>query len=352
MITLCINRTVPLPCGIHDIKGVAINGCDFFFLENCKCNIIKWNIATQAIEVIPLMQKYRCLCFDDKECCYWAIPEREPNRIYRLNLCFRELAYTTINGDFQQCPSGLCCDGCKEGLWISYPSQLAFWDKFSKKMTWYKNDDSQRMNLGIIVQSGCRMACYYEGNRHFIEAVLPCQQDSIELCISKHYQLVGMAPYHNKQKCNACHFCVVLSKCNSHELVLTEYCIDLNGQPNKCCCGSPCPPSPCPPLPPLPPCGGSYEIMHSIALEEAGISHILNAEGEKIQKAVAISNSIDELLCVNKSVKHTLTQVTLLEGMLYSKLETLLACNDFCHSPKPPSPLPCICDKCKKLPTI
>lgn len=77
---------------------------------------------------------------------------------------------------------------------------------------------------------------------------------------------------------------------------------------------------------------GAYEIIHSIALEEAGIAHILNAEGEKIQKAVALSKNIEELICVNQSVKRTLTQISILEGHLYAKLEAVL-----CGS----------CDKCK-----
>lgn len=80
--------------------------------------------------------------------------------------------------------------------------------------------------------------------------------------------------------------------------------------------------------------------MHSIALEEAGISHILNAEGEKIQKAVASSSNIEQLICVNESVKRTLTQMTLLEGMLYSKLEALVSYHDCCHPSKPELPCP------------
>lgn len=75
--------------------------------------------------------------------------------------------------------------------------------------------------------------------------------------------------------------------------------------------------------------------MHSVALEEAGIAHILNAEGEKLQKAVATSHNIQELLCINESVRKTITQITLLEGQLYSKLEVLTPCLD---------PSPCDCE--------
>lgn len=81
--------------------------------------------------------------------------------------------------------------------------------------------------------------------------------------------------------------------------------------------------------------------MHSVALEEAGIAHILNAEGEKLQKAVATCTSIQELLCVNESVRRTVTQIVLLEGQLYSKLESISGCLN-CETPGPCGPCgPC-----------
>ncbi|MEG1527869.1 MAG: carboxypeptidase-like regulatory domain-containing protein [Clostridia bacterium] len=69
-------------------------------------------------------------------------------------------------------------------------------------------------------------------------------------------------------------------------------------------------------------------IIESIALEETALSHILNAEGEKIQKALEKATSIDELLRVNGSVQCTITDITHLECILYDKLK--LAINADC----------------------
>ncbi|MEG1275192.1 MAG: hypothetical protein RSD27_05825, partial [Ruthenibacterium sp.] len=44
------------------------------------------------------------------------------------------------------------------------------------------------------------------------------------------------------------------------------------------------------------------DIIESVALEQTGLSHILNAEGEKIQAVVA-AGTVDEMLQVNKSVQ-------------------------------------------------
>lgn len=65
------------------------------------------------------------------------------------------------------------------------------------------------------------------------------------------------------------------------------------------------------------------EIMASIAIQEAGLAHILNAEGEKIQKSVQIARNVCELLEVNRSVINTIDSVTRLELTLLSKLNAL-----------------------------
>ncbi|MEG0035736.1 MAG: hypothetical protein RSE64_08035 [Oscillospiraceae bacterium] len=63
------------------------------------------------------------------------------------------------------------------------------------------------------------------------------------------------------------------------------------------------------------------DLIESVALEETGLSHILNAEGEKIQAFVAMPGvTPDQLLAVNASVQATIDAVTKLEMILQSKL--------------------------------
>jgi hypothetical protein len=77
------------------------------------------------------------------------------------------------------------------------------------------------------------------------------------------------------------------------------------------------------------------DILVSISLEEAAIAHILNAEGEKIQKVVADQESTTcELLCINKSVDTLAETLTNLVMLLKSK--TKLVLNDKCFA--------CFCD--------
>ncbi len=65
------------------------------------------------------------------------------------------------------------------------------------------------------------------------------------------------------------------------------------------------------------------DIIQSVALEETALSHILNAEGEKIQKIVAMEDVTPEvLLATNKSVESMVNAISRLEMILHSKLST------------------------------
>ena len=73
------------------------------------------------------------------------------------------------------------------------------------------------------------------------------------------------------------------------------------------------------------PCDDTKDIIESIALTESALAQILGAEGEKLQKAVKLACTIDDLMKINKSVQSTLIHATFLEQTLFAKLETV--CN-------------------------
>ncbi|MEG1153382.1 MAG: hypothetical protein RSD61_02515 [Ruthenibacterium sp.] len=75
-----------------------------------------------------------------------------------------------------------------------------------------------------------------------------------------------------------------------------------------------------------PRCQAISDIMESVALEQTALSHILNAEGEKIQKALHMNLSPKCLLAVNKSVTDTVDAVTMLEMVLHGKLALFDTC--------------------------
>lgn len=66
------------------------------------------------------------------------------------------------------------------------------------------------------------------------------------------------------------------------------------------------------------------DVIESVALEEAGIYGILDAEGAKIQKAVALDLSQEDLLAVNDSVRSMVETLSALEVVLVEKCTILL----------------------------
>ena len=69
-------------------------------------------------------------------------------------------------------------------------------------------------------------------------------------------------------------------------------------------------------------------LLSSIALEELGLAHIINAEGEKIQKVLEDKPCLDALLKIDKSVQTTLRDIIKKEMLLEFKFENVL---DFAH---------------------
>ncbi len=63
------------------------------------------------------------------------------------------------------------------------------------------------------------------------------------------------------------------------------------------------------------------DLVESVALEQTALSHILNAEGEKIQAIVAAATTAEEMIEVNTSVESMVKSITRLEMVLQGKLE-------------------------------
>ena len=69
-------------------------------------------------------------------------------------------------------------------------------------------------------------------------------------------------------------------------------------------------------------CQAVTDLIESIALEETALSHILNAEGEKLQRVIGFE-CVDfaQLMEVNDSVANMVAVVSGLEQTLKEKLE-------------------------------
>ena len=72
------------------------------------------------------------------------------------------------------------------------------------------------------------------------------------------------------------------------------------------------------------------QILSSIAMEELGLSHILNAEGEKLQYVLGTlpglgeAADFEEVMDVNRSVQDTLSGVMEQQALLTAKLSAAM----------------------------
>ena len=74
-------------------------------------------------------------------------------------------------------------------------------------------------------------------------------------------------------------------------------------------------------------CQAITDIIESVALEQAALAHILNAEGEKLQRVIATETvGTEQLLETNDSVERMVSAVSSLEAALLAKLEVFDGC--------------------------
>ena len=65
-------------------------------------------------------------------------------------------------------------------------------------------------------------------------------------------------------------------------------------------------------------------LLTSIALEEIALSHVLNAEAEKLQFVLRQKASLKDILKINKSFERVLRSVIKKEMLLQFKLENVM----------------------------
>lgn len=86
-------------------------------------------------------------------------------------------------------------------------------------------------------------------------------------------------------------------------------------------------------------------ILGSIAMEELALSHIMNAEGEKLQYVLGTlpgqpcgCATPKEILAVNRSISDLLEKVAYNQILLKGKLREVLDAKALCRPPEPPCP--------------
>ena len=310
---------VPLPVsGAEIYNGMAFDGEYYYLTVNNEAVIVALDCELSIVKTAAVRRCYTALCYDSVRCCFWAASDKCCGTLFKLDGCLKEIDCILLD-----CSIGFitdisfCCDSGK--LLISSGNKLIETDPSDCTVRTVREERSDALILAV----GCLppFIIYYilrDCKAYFVitnpqgellaEELAPkfISVRSILLdfyiCDKEGKSLILLAHKHGKYPYL---FCVPLRReiacrlfdCNSE-------CVDR--AKNRCRGKRAC-----------------ADIIESIALQEAAVAHILNAEGEKLQKMISEQKDPCLILKANESVQKTIVYATHLEQLLYDKLESV-----------------------------
>nr|WP_288860804.1 hypothetical protein [uncultured Faecalicatena sp.] len=302
-------------------EGMTFDG-NFFYLtlpeESKVCKFSRDFIFLHSFEV---NRPYFAICYDSIEHCFWASEERLRHTIFRLDCDMEEWGEVQI----RKCcavSSGICglsfhCQN--ETIIVAYENCTIELTREGEMVQVLQRSEKDE-NLGVLFVPPFLILVQRCRQKQFLKIF--CREELIRcLCIPDCYKVKALifCPCCGIERKKLVLFILVWDSCSCPCILkcVLDFCgkeiCDCNF---SCCCGR----EDC-----------RCSIIESVAKSECALAHILNAEGEKLQKAVELADNICELLEVNRSVQRTITKVTFLEQVLYAKLETAANSVDKCE---------------------
>lgn len=328
------NKCTPIPVDCDtSINHVAFDGCDYFCTIRCQCEIMQFNACRSVQHKYCTCREYDCICYDYHEHCFWASSRTCCSKLFKLDCSMNEIDCISLCGTSQYGAStGISYNCCKRTLIVSFACVVAEVDKCSGN-TNVLYTTKEYWIIGVLSIYPCMLLTVFRCSQCYIIVLNECGEKIGSFCVDNPSFPANLLFNPCKSDCHQSPIWAVVLKQNCYPYLCNTdiFCDDPGEKPHCCnyeiceeCC---CDKEPCPDQDPC------KDIMKSIALMEAALSHILNAEGEKIQKVLATTDDIDKILCVNKEVNKTIVNATHLEHTLYAKLSALSECrlcNDLC----------------------
>ncbi|MEG1426901.1 MAG: hypothetical protein RSC76_04355 [Oscillospiraceae bacterium] len=325
---LIINKELPLPNHCR-YKGFAFDGCHYYFTCPGQCEIRRYSSDFCKIDCEKVQRAYTAICFDPIRNCLWAAAEGCHNKLFRLDLCLQEIDSIRVYSP-EKCNGvivGISYDCHNDRLLIAFTNCILSMSLDNSEDCSLLQRSACTWNMGILSVSPCyivtKSCCqtieiYGESGEMICEIQVPpeftVEAILLDTCHCLHH-----------------HFFVLATKnyCYPYLLECDFPCPKMDFYPcnyamyRDVCCNEYH-------------CGGSPracdDILESIALIETALSHILNAEGEKLQKIIASTEDVEKILCANKAIDDTLVYATHLEIVLHDKLAAVTeCCRDHCR---------------------
>lgn len=332
MLTLQIKGEFPIQSGCCDkYRGIANDKLNFYFTIPEVCEIHKYDLCLENKEVIKTCRGYGSICYDDGNKCFWAISSNMSNKIFKLDLLLKETEYITIKDEKMSYISltSLSCICDSDKLLVTFNGKIGEVDKINgatirviQKGSINRFSSAQALNEYYV-------ASKKQGSNSILSIYSYNEKLKMQCCIPEEYDIDDMT--HICYQCGGAEidptFHILATKRGKGPYLLK--CNIEYSSENACGCVEE---SPCEPFirrtkryGKKPNCKKNIcDIIESIALIEVALSHILNAEGEKIEKTITIAKDTCQLIKVNDSVNKTIVNITHLEQILFSKLQLAL----------------------------
>lgn len=294
-------------------RGIAFDG-DFFYLtspqENKICKFDREFISQTCLET---KRSYTEICYDSAEDCFWVSDDMFSHIIFKLDRDLKE----TDRIELENCCQGTSCI-CGLSYHCENDTILAAYQNCVIEVT--KNgqcrtvlQDQENCNYsGVLSVPPYHAVTLNRQQKQFF--LLFAEEKLIaSYCFCDSYEIKDLIFFPCFEGKKNLLVLILLAVDSCGRPCLLKCVIELCGK-KLCKCNFICrdDKKDC-----------ACDIIESIAQAECALAHILNAEGEKLQKAVKLADTICELLEINESVNRTITKITFLEQVLYAKLEAL-----------------------------
>ncbi len=330
-----LHSCIPITIGCDDgINHIAFDGCAYFCTIRNQCEIIKLDECLRQVERFDTCREYDCICYDWCERCFWASSSSCSDKIFKLDCEMREIDCLRLRDRIVQgAVTGLSYQCCNNTLLVAFLCGVVEVEKCSETATLVYLPQRGSV-MGVLSLCPGTVVTVLRDERYVIEVLDDNDEKQNSVCLPGKIRVQGLM----FNPCN-CHCgppliqALLLKDCSYP--YLCNYPVDfddLGFAPCRCnykICGACCSEKPCRPG------DACADLIESVALVEAALAHILNAEGEKLQNVLAETDDIEKILCVNREVNKTIVNATHLEHVLYAKLNTL-------------TELECCCDPCDK----
>ncbi|MGN0493834.1 MAG: hypothetical protein ACI4F7_09315, partial [Acutalibacteraceae bacterium] len=297
MTTLNYTADYPIDAMGFRIEGMAFDGCHYYFSVFCDNIILKYNSDFEMIRKIETVRRYSCICYDYKEKCFWAGSKEHYGCIFKLNCRFTEIDRIDLGCELCGVISGLSYNCGDDSLLIAVADRVVKLTKYNRNLQVVCTFPNCYVTGVLSISPGIFITLLKNGHQYTYiieEGKTQCRALSAPPC----FLIKGMI-FQPCSSDDSINLSVLATKCGRYPYILTvKLCLCSLGYRPDCCnfcicrkCCDNCHTDEC---------HGKEDILESIAREEAALSHILNAEGEKLQKTLESTDDIDKILCVNK----------------------------------------------------